>query len=50
MSRTTLIYLVLIILLLCFLPVWPYAHGWGLGWYPSGLIVLIIVIFLLVKL
>ena len=50
MSRTTLVYIILIILLLCFLPVWPYAHGWGLGWYPSGVIIIVLVIFLLLNL
>jgi hypothetical protein len=50
MSRTTLIYIVLIILLLCFLPVWPYSQPWGLGWYPSGIIILLLVVFLLMNL
>jgi len=39
---------VLLLLLLGLLPTWPYAAGWGLGYYPSGaagvLIVIIIVI------
>jgi len=50
MSRTTLVYLILIILFLGLLPVWPYSQPWGWGWYPPGLIILVIVIFLIMNL
>jgi hypothetical protein len=50
MSRTTLVYLILIILLLGLLPVWPYSQPWGMGWYPPGIILIVIVLFLLMRL
>ena len=49
MSRTLLLVLV-VLLMLAFLPTWPYSTGWGFGYYPSGglallLIVLVILLF-----
>jgi hypothetical protein len=50
MNRTAQIVLlvVLVLLLLGFLPAWPYSTGWG--YYPSGLVglVLIVLVVLLV--
>ena len=41
----TVLLIVLILLLLGALPAWPYSHGWG--YFPSGLLLLIVVLFLL---
>jgi hypothetical protein len=46
-----LLIIVLFLLLIGFLPSWPYAHSWGLGYYPSGglgLLLLIVLILLLI--
>ena len=42
-----LVTILLVVLLLGMLPVWPYSAGWGIGYYPSGLfgLVLLIVLF-----
>jgi hypothetical protein len=47
MSTRTLLLVILIVLLIAALPTWPYSAGWG--YYPGGLlgIVLVIVIVLL---
>jgi len=37
--------IVLIVVLLAVLPSWPYSRGWG--YYPSGLVGLIVVIILI---
>ena len=40
----------LFLLLIGSLPTWPYATGWGLGYYPAGgfgLILVIVLVFLL---
>jgi hypothetical protein len=44
-----LIVLIVILLLLAIggLPHWPYAQGWGYGYYPSGISLLLIVILLI---
>lgn len=50
MLRLILIIL-LFLLLIGTLPSWPYATGWGLGYYPTGglgLIIIIVVVLLLV--
>ncbi|HYZ34234.1 MAG TPA: DUF3309 family protein [Crenalkalicoccus sp.] len=47
MSSTVLI-IVLIIVLLAVLPTWPYSSAWG--YYPSGVLGLIVVIILLLVL
>jgi len=50
MLRLILI-IILFLLLIGTLPSWPYASGWGLGYYPTGglgLILIILVVLLLV--
>jgi hypothetical protein len=42
---TTVLLIVLILLLLGALPAWPYSRAWG--YYPSGIVGLILVILLL---
>jgi hypothetical protein len=42
MSLSTILIVVLILLLLGALPSWPYSTGWG--YYPSGLLGLVVVI------
>lgn len=42
MSLSTILIIVLILLLLGALPSWPYSTGWG--YYPSGLLGLVVVI------
>ena len=39
---------ILIILLLAVLPTWPYSSGWG--YYPSGIVGLIVVVLLIMAL
>jgi hypothetical protein len=40
-----LIAILLVFMLIGLLPVWPYSAGWGYGYYPSGgLLVLLIVL------
>jgi hypothetical protein len=41
MNRTVLL-IILIVLLIAFLPSWPYSTGWG--YYPSGGVGLLLVI------
>ena len=45
-----LLIILLFLLLLGMLPTWPYASGWGLGYYPSGglglLLIIVLVLFL----
>jgi len=50
MSRRSIIFIVLVILLLGLLPVWPYGPALGFGWYGPGVILLALVIFLLLQL
>lgn len=50
MSPVTLILIVLVILLVLGLPTWPYAAQWNYGYYPSGLLGLIVVILLVLLL
>jgi peptide/nickel transport system permease protein len=38
--------IVLVLLLIGLLPIWPYATGWGLGYFPSGGLGLILLIVL----
>jgi hypothetical protein len=45
MSRTLLLVL-LVLLMLAFLPTWPYSTGWGYGYYPSGGLLLLLVVLL----
>ncbi|HZQ52200.1 MAG TPA: DUF3309 family protein [Bryobacteraceae bacterium] len=41
-----LLIIILFLLLLGMLPSWPYAQGWGLGYYPSGGLGLLLIILL----
>jgi hypothetical protein len=43
-----LLLILLVMLLIGTLPVWPYAASWGVGYYPSGMfgLVLLVVLFL----
>ena len=43
-----LLFIVLIVLLIGALPAWPYSQGWG--YYPSGLLGMILVIVLILVL
>ena len=45
-----LLLVLLIFLVIGLLPHWPYAQGWGVGYWPSGglVIVLLVVLVLLV--
>ncbi len=45
---STLLLIILILLLLGALPVWPYSRGWG--YWPGGLVGLILVILLILTL
>ena len=38
---------VLLLVMLGGLPHWPYAQGWGYGYYPSGISLILIVILLI---
>jgi uncharacterized protein DUF3309 len=42
---TTLLLIVLVLLLVGALPTWPYSSGWG--YFPSGIIGLIVVVLLI---
>jgi hypothetical protein len=42
---TTLLLIVLVLLLIGALPTWPYSSGWG--YFPSGIIGLIVVVLLI---
>ena len=44
MSWVTILLIILVILFLASVPVWPYSSGWG--YWPGGLIGLILVILL----
>lgn len=46
-----LLIIILFLLLIGMLPSWPYARGWGLGYYPSGglgLLLIVVLVLLLV--
>jgi hypothetical protein len=45
---STLLLIIIIILLVGALPVWPYSRGWG--YWPGGLIGLILIILLILTL
>jgi hypothetical protein len=45
MSVSTLLLIVLVLLLVGTLPSWPYSSGWG--YYPSGLLGIVLVVVLL---
>ncbi len=42
-----LLIIILFLVLIGMLPTWPYARGWGLGYYPSGGLGLLVVILLI---
>jgi hypothetical protein len=42
--------ILLIMLLVGALPMWPYAAGWGVGYYPSGLFGLVLLVILVLAL
>ena len=47
MSLGTILIIILFLLLLCAIPAWPYSRGWG--YYPSGILgVVLVVIIILV--
>ena len=48
MATSTLLIVVLVILLVGAAPAWPYSRGWG--YYPSGLLGLVVLIVLLLLL
>ena len=45
-----LLVILLAMLLIGALPVWPYAADWGLGYYPSGLFGLLLLVVLVLAL
>ncbi len=45
---TTILFVILILILLGALPTWPYSAGWGYG--PSGILGLILLIFIILML
>jgi hypothetical protein len=45
-----LLVVVLLLLVIGFLPTWPYAAGWGLGYFPSGILGLILLVVLIMAL
>jgi hypothetical protein len=46
----TLLIILLVLLILGFWPAWPYAAGWGLGYWPSGIGLLILLLVIIVLL
>jgi len=47
MPVSTILIIVLIVILIAGLPTWPYARGWGLGYYPAGGVGLILLVVLI---
>lgn len=48
MSLATLLLIVLVVLLIGAVPQWPYSRGWG--YYPSGLLTVVIIVVLILVL
>lgn len=48
MSLATLLLIVLIVLLIGAIPSWPHSRGWG--YYPSGLLGIIVIVVLILLL
>lgn len=46
--KSTILLIVLVVLLLAVLPTWPYSTGWG--YFPSGILGLIVVVLLIMAL
>lgn len=36
--------LILLLIVIAVLPVWPYSSGWGAGYYPSGVGLILLII------
>lgn len=47
---TLILIILLVVVLVGALPHWPYSSGWGYGYYPSGIIGLVIIILLILLL
>ena len=45
-----LLLVILVLLLIGALPRWPYAQNWGLGYYPSGFLALLLIIIIILML
>lgn len=51
MTTNALVIIVVVLILLgATLPVWPYSSGWGYGYYPSGILGLILVVLIVLAL
>ncbi|MFP5350757.1 MAG: DUF3309 family protein [Gammaproteobacteria bacterium] len=48
MSTNTLLLIILVLLLIGALPVYPYSRGWG--YYPSGVLTVVLVVVLVLAL
>jgi Protein of unknown function (DUF3309) len=48
MMNSTILLIILILVLLGVLPTWPYSRGWG--YYPSGILGLIVVVLIVMAL
>jgi hypothetical protein len=48
MATSTILMIVLILIILGAIPIWPHSRGWGYG--PSGILGLILVVFLVLLL
>lgn len=48
MSTNTLLLIILVLLLIGALPVYPYSRGWG--FYPSGVLTVVVVVVLVLAL
>ena len=46
-QRNLVLLVVVLLLLIILLPTWPYSTGWGLGYWPSGGLGLVLLILLL---
>ena len=46
--NSTILLIILVVVLLGVLPTWPYSSGWG--YYPSGLLGIIVVVLLIMAL
>jgi len=44
----TILFVVLILLLIGMIPAWPYSRGWG--YYPSGVVSVVLIVFLILLL
>lgn len=48
MATSTILLIILILLLLGLFPAWPYSRGWG--YYPSGIVGLLLLILIIMML